>query len=117
MEAAENSTATSVIDPTGTDRRGASTDSVVAATVLRRGWTDLLRAATRPLSSMTKLSFTRTESAGAVTHLSRTFRERGAKASHRAPRISQRAVGLFRPGWNTDKIRMGAGSFLTADER
>ena len=117
MDAAENLSVASVLGPTGTDRRGAPTDSVAAATVPRRTWTERLRAATRPLSSKTQFSFTRTESAGAVTHLSRTFRERGAKASHRAPRISQRAVGLFRPGWNTDKIRMGAGSFLTADER
>ena len=110
MDATENLSVATVVEPTGTDRRGASTDSVVAATVLRRGWTDLLRAATRPLSSMTKLSFTRTESADAATHLSRTFRERGAKAG-------QRALRFFRHGWNTDETRMGAGSFLTADER
>ena len=111
MEAAENLSVASVVDPTGTDRRGASTDSVVAATVPRRAWTERLRAATRPLSSKTQFSFTRTESAGAVTHLSRTFRERGAKASQRAPRISQRAVGFFRHVWNTDETRMGAGIF------
>ena len=90
---------------------------MAASTPPRRAVTGRQRAVTRPLSSMTKLSFTRTKSAAALNGFRRKFRERGAKPSQRALRIGHRTHGIFAHGWNTDETRMGAGSFLTADER
>ncbi len=104
------------IDSTGTESVVATTDPpwrfshlTVASAPPRRAETDPQRAATRPLSSMTKLSFTRTESAVALTCFRRKFRERGTKPGQRAPRISHRAQGFFGHGWNTDETRIEAG--------
>ena len=124
LESAEKSFAASVVDPMGTEPVIATTDPqwrfphpMAASTPPRRAVTGRQRAATRPLNSMTKLSFTRTKSAVALTCFRRKLQARGAKTRHRAPRMSHRADGIFSHGWNTDQTRMGAGSFLTADER
>ena len=108
----------------GTEPAVATTDPqwrfshpMAASTPPRRAVTERQRAATRPLSSMTKLSFTRTKSAVALTCFRRKLQARGTKPSQRAPRMSWPAHGIFGHRWNTDETRMGAGSFLTADER
>ena len=124
LESAEKSFAASVVDPMGTEPVIATTDPqwrfsrpMAACMPPRRAVTERQRAATRPLGSMTKLSFTRTKSAVAMTCFRRKLRDRGAKPSQRAPRMSHHAHGIFGHRWNTDETRMGAGSFLTADER